>query len=59
MAKLIDDSTTLYRMAEAIVVGHAEHPTGALRWLGISPRSSEARRLLRKWASIPSPKRAA
>ena len=48
--KLIDDRSTLSAMADEIVAGRAEHPTGALRLLGIPDGSAAERRLLRKWA---------
>lgn len=51
MAKLIDDTVMLDRIADEIVAGRAEHPTGAMRRLGVPDGSAEERRLLRKWAS--------
>ena len=51
MPKLIDDTQMLDRMADEIVSGRAEHPTGAMRRLGVADGSAVERRLLRKWAA--------
>ena len=49
MAKLIDDTLMLDLMADEIVAGRAQHPTGAMRNLSVTNESVE-RRLLKKWS---------
>jgi len=50
MPKPIDDTEMLAAMAEDIVAGRAETPTGAMRLHGVERGSGEERRLLKKWA---------
>lgn len=50
MAKLIDDTMMLDLMADEIVAGRAQHPTGAMRNLGVTNESVE-RRLQKKWSA--------
>ena len=49
MPKPIDDTEMLATMAEDIVAGRAETPTGAMRLHGVERGSGEERRLLKKW----------
>ncbi len=50
MPKPIDDTEMLAAMAEDIVAGRAETPTGAMRLHGVERGSGQERRLLKKWA---------
>ncbi len=50
MPKPIDDTEMLATMAEDIVAGRAETPTGAMRLHGVERGSGQERRLLKKWA---------
>ena len=50
MPKPIDDTDMLATMAEDIVAGRAETPTGAMRLHGVERGSGQERRLLKKWA---------
>ena len=49
MPKPIDDTEMLAAMAEDIVAGRAETPTGAMRLHGVERGSGCERRLLKKW----------
>jgi len=49
MPKPIDDTEMLATMAEDIVAGRAETPTGAMRLHGVERGSGQERRLLKKW----------
>lgn len=49
MPKPIDDTEMLAAMAEDIVAGRAETPTGAMRLHGVERGSGQERRLLKKW----------
>ena len=49
MPKPIDDTEMLATMAEDIVAGRAETPTGAMRLHGVERGSGHERRLLKKW----------
>lgn len=51
MAKLIDDTLMLDRIADAVVSGSAKHVTGAIRALGIPRGHHDERRLLKKWVA--------
>lgn len=50
MPKPIDDTDMLVTLAEDIVAGRAETPTGAMRLHGVERGSGQERRLLKKWA---------
>lgn len=50
MPRPIDDTEMLATMAEDIVAGRAETPTGAMRLHGVERGSGQERRLLKKWA---------
>lgn len=50
MPKPIDDTEMLVTLAEDIVAGRAETPTGAMRLHGVERGSGQERRLLKKWA---------
>ena len=50
MPKPIDDTDMLVTLAEDIVAGRAETPTGAMRLHGVQRGSGQERRLLKKWA---------
>lgn len=49
MPRPIDDTEMLATMAEDIVAGRAETPTGAMRLHGVERGSGQERRLLKKW----------
>ena len=50
MPNPIDDTDMLVTLAEDIVAGRAETPTGAMRLHGVERGSGQERRLLKKWA---------